>query len=127
MADIKLGIEGSEVTLPEINWMSGNAPEFGVDYSKNLQIEMMADGSKRVNFLKDKRKWTGYSWGKLTYSQVQTFITLNEYNQILRFQNNWESSTWYYVVITSFSYRPLIHTYAQGTTYYELTITLEEV
>ena len=126
MADIVLGPEGSEVTLPQLRWRGGSAPEVPTDYDLNVQIEKMIDGSRRVAFFNQKRIFD-YEWSGLIKAQKDTIETRANDKQTQRLQDNWESATWYNVVITSFSYRKLASTYHTGTTKYAVSLTLEEI
>jgi len=124
--DIKLGPSGSEVTLPEIKWLGSSPPNLPVNVDKSISEAKMSDGSRRYAFYAEKKSWI-LSWEGLTSSELDTLKTLYSYNQVLHFQNNWEDSTWYNVVITSFNYEPIVITYAMGTTKYRATMTLKEV
>lgn len=106
MADIYLGPTMSGAPLPPFRWSGGGAPDFPHDYSKQVEKETMLDGSTRFNFKShNPRKWT-LSWAMLTPMELADFIALNQLNQALYFQNNWEDATWRQVVITRFEYAP---------------------
>jgi len=118
MADKKLGPNGSEVTLPGTFTIS-----LPVDMPKQVEKVKMSDGSFRWAFFKEQRKWR-LNWTKLTKAQLDTLKTLWGYNQLLHWQNNDESTTWYNVVITDFSYDSVDP--ISATKYYKASMTLEE-
>jgi hypothetical protein len=126
MADIKLGPEGSEIILPQIRWRGGSAPEIPIEYNLNVETEEMSDKSKRVAFFEQKRIFT-YEWSGLTKAQKDIIEERANDRQIQRLQDNWESATWYDVVITAFTYHKLASTYHTGTIKYNVSLTLEEV
>jgi hypothetical protein len=125
MPDIKLGPQESEVILPLINWMGG-APNLPVDSTKTLETTRMSDSSIRMNFIGQKKKWP-FSWECLTQDKIDTLKELNDYKQILKFQNGWESETWYDVYINSFNYDRLTDISTEENVYYSCEMTLEEV
>lgn len=85
----------------------------------------MSDGSLRVNFIGKKRIWT-WEAGNLTKANLDIIEGLVDLNQILRFQNNWEDATWYYVYVSAFSHHPWVESYT-GTTKYACTLTIREI
>lgn len=115
MAIRKLGPSGSEITLPSI------AVVLPVTVMKKIDQAVMSDGSIRWAFFKEHRGWEITFPPKLIKSELDDLITLRSYNQILRWQNNDESATWYDVVITEFSYNtkdpksPTVHWFANMT------------
>ena len=118
MADKKLGPNGFEVTLPGTFTIS-----LPVDMPKQVEKVKMSDGSFRWAFFKEQRKWK-LNWTKLTKAQLDSLITLWEYNQLLHWQNNDESAIWYNVVITDFSYDSVDP--ITTTKYYKASMILEE-
>jgi len=126
MADIKLGPEGEEVTLPQIRWRGGSAPEIPTDYDLGVQIETMVDGSKRAAFFEQKRIFS-YEWSGLIKANKDIIEARANDKQQQRLQDNWESATWYNVVVTAFFYRKLASTYHTGTIKYACSLTLEEI
>jgi len=118
MATKKLGPTGSEVTLPGTFTIT-----LPVDMPKQVEKVKMSDGSFRWAFFKEYRKWK-LNWTKLTKTELDTLITLWGYNQILRWQNNDESATWYEVVIIDFSYDSVDP--ISTTKYYKASMTLQE-
>lgn len=118
MADVKLGISGSEVTLA-----STIAISLPTDLGKKIEAATMSDGNMRYAFYAGQRRWS-LSWVQLTAAQLAALVTLRGYNQTLRYQDNYESATWYTVVITSFSY-DMINAGA-STQYYTAQMTLEQ-
>lgn len=108
MADIYLGTTMSGSPLPPIRWLNGGSPSLPIDYSKQIDKSTMIDGSQRFNFKSNHpRKWT-LQWEMLTYDELMTLIALNDINDSLYFQNNWEGPEWRTVVITSFEYSPIV-------------------
>ena len=118
MAAKKLGPSGSEVTLPGTFTIS-----MPVDIPKQLEKQVMSDGSFRWEFRKRHWKWS-LRWTKLTKTQLDSLITLHGYNQMLRWQNNDESAIWYNVVITDFSYDVIDP--ISATKIYKASMNLEE-
>lgn len=125
MADVKLGPDGSETTLPVINWRAGSAPELPVTHHKQVEEAVMSDGSIRVAFFGKKREWT-ITWGNLAKADLDIIEGLVDLNQVLKFQNNWEDATEYDVYVSAFSHNPIISTYV-GTIKYACSLTLREV
>lgn len=97
MAIRKLGIPGSEITLPSI------AIAHPVTIRKKVERAEMSDGSGRYGFFKEYKAWE-ITFPKLIKAELDDLITLRGHNQILKFQNNDESAIWYDVVITDFKY-----------------------
>ncbi len=118
MADVKLGISGSEVTLP-----TGISISLPTNIGKQMSAAVMSDGNTRYAFYAGQRTWQ-ISWTDLTAAQLSTLTTLRGYNQTLRFQNNFDSATWYTVVVTSFSYDAINP--GESTIYYTATMQLEQ-
>ena len=145
MPDIFLGptIVGATL-LPPIRWVGGGAPDFPIDYSKQIDKAIMLGGEQRFNFRShDPRRWT-LSWEMLTIDELDDLIALNIENRELYFQNGWEDSVWREVVISAFTYAPVVKTGScGGAVYYadpyygsalystsprfNLSMTLEEV
>jgi hypothetical protein len=124
MANIYLGISGSETLLPTITGLGGALPDSSVNEEKLLQESTMSDGSRRFGLIAKKRRWS-YSWGLLTYAELQSFQTLYGLAQVLHFQDNFESSTWYNVVFLAFTFAELRGVSAT-TKYYSASIALLE-
>lgn len=97
MATRRLGPEGAEIILPSV------AISLPVTIRKNIDKAMMSSGSIRWNFKKDQKVWE-ITFPNITKSELDDLKTLDSYKQILRWQNQDESETWYDVVITDFSY-----------------------
>lgn len=117
MAIRKLGPAGSEIELPSV------AIALPVTISKKIERAEMSDGSARWAFFKEYKGWK-ISFPNIIKSELDSLITLRSYNQILRWQNNDESTIWYDVVITSFFYDT--KDYRSPTVYYFASMTLEE-
>lgn len=118
MAIRKLGPEGSEITLPSI------AIALPVVIRKKVERAEMADGSGRYGFFKEYKGWE-IKFPKLTKSQLDDLVGLRALNQILKWQNQDESTTWYDVVITDFKYNS--DDPSSPTVYYYAFMSLEEV
>jgi hypothetical protein len=126
MADIKLGLSGSEVTLPPISWTAGQPPELPKTSSKAVEMARMIDGSFRVAIYKNKHSWT-LSWGNLTAEQLSTLETINGYSAVLRYQNGWIGTTWYNVVITDFRSSLKVETLHRPIKRFTATMQLREI
>jgi hypothetical protein len=116
--DVKLGVSGSEVTLPTCIALS-----LPTNIDKQMTSATMSDGTVRYAFYAEQRSWQ-ISWTDLTAAQLSTLLTLRGYNQSLRFQNNFDSSTWYTVVITAFSYDAINP--GESTIYYTASMQLAQ-
>jgi len=116
--EVKLGISGSELTLAPTLTLS-----LPVEVGKKVDSAVMSDGNTRYAFFADQRRWQ-LSWVTLTAAQLADLITLRGYNQTLRFQNNYESATYYTVVITGLSYDVINP--GEAVTYYTAQMSLEQ-
>ena len=101
MADVLLGISGSEVTLPALSFMGGT-PTWSESSNKQIEKAVMSDGSFNWNFTKIAKIWT-LELGYLSNAWLVTLRGLNALNQILRFKDKNKADIWYDVVITSFN------------------------
>jgi hypothetical protein len=126
MANIYLGPSGTETLLPTITGLGNSAPDTPVSMEKQIQESTAMDGSRHFGFIATKRRWP-YSWGFLTYSQLQTLQGLYALNQVLRLQDNFESSTWYNVVILTFTFVELRGISSSANKYFSAAMTLVEV
>ena len=108
MADIKLGLSGSEITLPVLRWLEGNKPDLSVSVEKDISEAKMSDGSSMWGYFPNSEKRI-FNWehGFLSKAQLDQIKTLRSHNQILRYQNNNESATWYDVIMISLQYGPV--------------------
>lgn len=104
MADVKLGITGSEYNLPVLRYIGG-PPGLPVSIEPQTEEAKTSDGSSRWAFFEGKRQWS-LAWGYLTYAELLVpLLRLVNIKGVLHFQPGWESTTiWYDVVIVSFSY-----------------------
>ena len=107
MADIKLGLSGSEITLPVMKWLGGNQPDLPVSVHKQIEETIMSDGTSNWAFFKKKHIFV-WENGYVTKSELDQIKALYNYNQALRYQNNNEDATWYDVILLSpFEYGPV--------------------
>ena len=118
MAVRKLGPTGEEITLPSI------AIALPVTVRKKVDLAEMSDGSLMAAFFKEHKAWE-LRFPKITKTELDALITLRSLNQILRWQNNDESATWYDVAITDFSYNT--KDYRSPTVYYFASMSLEDI
>ena len=127
MADIYLGLtESGAEPLPPIRWTGGGAPEFGIDYTKQLDKKTMLSGATRGEYkLSHPRLWR-LEWEMLTAEELAVLLTFNGYNQELAFHNEWQSAEWMEVVISSFEYEPFLKAGPTGCRY-SASMTLAEV
>jgi hypothetical protein len=123
---MKLGISGSEVTLPVLTSLGGAVPDTEVRRNKEIQKAVMSDGTPRYAMLAMKREWP-LEWGALTAAELAPLITLHNLNVALRFQDNNESATWYDVAIISFNYSQLRGMSSSTTRWYSANMVLAEV
>lgn len=117
MATRKLGPSGSEYTLPSI------AIPLPVTVHKKVDRAEMSDGSGRYSFFKEYKAWE-ITFPKLIKTELDDLVVLRGHNQILRWQNNDESATWYDVVITDFKYNTADH--QSPTVYWFGSMSLEQ-
>jgi len=122
MATVKLGVSGSEETLPTLRWM-GSPPSWPVtphkNYMKQKWLMAVCDG-----VITGKREWQ-LEWGYMSKTDLDTMISLYDETETLRFQNNNEDSTWYDVVFVSLDYDPVRMDIRQLNRY-KVRITLRE-
>jgi len=116
MASVKLGVKDSETTLVKVQVSRPTGIVKG--YSRRVMI----DHSKRVGMFNSYRTWT-LNFLHLTKAELDDIITEVQRKQQLRFQDSWESDTWYDVIVTSFSYDYETIT----ASHYVATLELEEV
>lgn len=102
MSNIQLGPIGGIITLPVLRYVGG-APTLPTIIEPQTEEARMSDGNRRLAFFESKYGWT-LAWGYLSYGELTNLLNLVNTKQILRYRNNWVSTTWYDVVIVSFSY-----------------------
>lgn len=108
MAVIRLGLSGSEITLPTMRWLEGNQPDLPVSIHKQIEEAKMSDGSSRwAIYPNSKKREFVWEHGYLSKTELGQIETLSDLNQILRYQNNNEDATWYEVIMISFDYGPV--------------------
>lgn len=125
--EIYLGLSGSEVTLPAVNWTTGGNPSIPNSITKNVASQRMADGSVRYNIATYHPARWSLEWERLSTAQIASLKTLAAYNEKLHYKNTMFDTDYKWAVVTAFTYSPILFTVAQGTTYYSASLTLEEV
>ncbi len=125
MAVVKLGPSGSETTLPIMEWMKGNKPDLTVETEKQIEMETMTDGTIRYAMFQNKRIFPLF-FGFITFAQLTVLKNLQALNQTLRYQNTFEDTTWYNVIILTFNHSPAEVSIRQMG-YYKCSMTLMEV
>ena len=125
MAVIKLGILGSEVTLPDIKYAPGAGVEIPTDCSKNISEEKMLDGSSSFNVDSIHPLSFTLEFDELTWAQVVTLRDICELNQELSFINEFTDSVAYPVVILSWGFTPIAETTGQAAILYKFSIELK--
>ena len=118
MAIRKLGIPGSEITLPSI------AIALPVTVRKKVELAEMSDGSLMAAYFKEHKAWE-IRFPKITKSELDDLIYLRSLDEVLRWQNPDESYVWYDVAITDFKYNTLDS--KSPTVYYFASMSLEEI
>lgn len=126
MADIKLGPEGYEVTLPPISWLGGEGPLVPVDYGRQADGQTMLDGSVRYNFRPRAMKSWELEWGRLTAAQFAEIAELYVLGRPLRLQCGYISADWYWVVFDAFKVNARVTSFLSSTPLYSLSMTLKE-
>lgn len=127
MANIYLGTSEWYYTLPQTKWNGGAMGENPVEITINIDKAQMLDGSVRYNFRNThQRRWV-LEFPEVTHEELYEFTYLCSLNQALRYQNNWYSTTWYDVVISSFMYAPINPASTSADIKYNVQLTLEEV
>jgi hypothetical protein len=129
MPTIKLGLSGSEFTLPSTRWAGGNQPEPPVTYGPSPDRIVMLDGSVHINFKSARyRKWQ-LEFSRVTAAELRDFFTIVGYNEALRYQNTWASDDWIDVIADpgSFSYVPLNPADVSADIIYSVSLTIEEI
>jgi len=97
-------VAGGLVVLPGLMWI-GSPPSWPVSSTKQIEVAVMMDKSRRVAFFDEKREW-GVVLGFLTKIQLDIMRTLNSYKEVLKFINNNEDATEYTIYISSFRHNP---------------------
>jgi hypothetical protein len=123
--EIYLGLEGSEVTLPQINWEAGSEPTIAHAVDKQVDKQTMCDGSTRFNIhTSHPHRWT-LEWARLSSANITTLTTLSQYAEKLHYKNTMIDSTYRWAVVISFEFSPILQT-VSATIYYRASLTLEE-
>jgi len=126
MAVIKLGILGSEVTLPEMKYFPGGDVEIPTDCSKNVSEEKMLDGSSSFNIDSIHPRAFRLEWDELTWAEVEALQALVDLNVELNYINEFTDSVGYPVVVLTFSGpTPIAETTGQAAILYKFSIELK--
>jgi hypothetical protein len=123
MADIKMGLLGSEVTLPQPQAKGGQPPGMPVGYTKQMTWTTMADGSRRAVTKRYHPRTFSLPWEQLSAADLATLQTLANYNVRLHYQNNWFSAEWLWIRITAFRPNPVVYL---GTLLYSAQMDFDE-
>jgi hypothetical protein len=120
-----LGADISSATkLPALRWLAGNRPTIEVGQSPQVDLQTMADGTIKASFLPTVLRSWPLVWEALTSTELAALVALRDLRQELVFQNNWESATWFYVVIQDFRVSDFI---GAGTPLYNVSMTLQQL
>ena len=123
MADIKLGLSGSEVTLPQPQARGGVPPGMPVGYAKQISWTTMADGSARGVTKRYHPQTFSLSWEQLTAAEYAPIETEARRNVRLHYQNNYFSADWAWVRVTSFRVNPVVYL---GTMLFSVQLEFQE-
>jgi hypothetical protein len=126
MSDIKLGPSGAQVTLPDICWPQGAAPQLGYELDTGVQETKMLDGSSSFNITaKAAGTWT-LNWDGLIWSEVETILSVVVLAEELVYTNGFTDNTNHDVVVTGYSYALKAET-AASTPKYVVSVSLKEI
>jgi len=123
MADIKIGLSGSEITLPQPQARGGVPPGMPVGYAKQISWTTMADGSTRGVTKRYHPRTFSLSWEQLTAAELAPIETEARRNVRLRYQNNWYSADWIWVRITALRPNPVVYL---GTVLFSAQLEFQE-
>ena len=123
MADIKLGLSGSEVTLPPCQARGGVPPGMPVGYIKQIDRTTMADGSTRYNSKAYHPRTFSLSWEQLPVADITALQTLANHNVRLHYLNEWISAAWSWVRVANFRFTPVVYL---GTILFSASMEFEE-
>ena len=126
MADFKLGILGSETTLPDILYEPGD--ELQADAEDSVEEDEMMDGSFRYDFKENVRRTWPLEWADLTWAQIGTLAGIAALKQELNYINGYMGITGATVVVAHWSGAILIlETSGLAAPLYRASMTLKEV
>ena len=125
MAAIKLGILGSEVTLPDIKYAPGSGIDLPFNCAKNVDEVSMLDGSSNFNITANHPRAFPLEWDELTWAEVTALLNIVTLNQELSFINEYVDSIAYPVVVLEYSYTPIAETTGQTTILYRFRLELK--
>jgi hypothetical protein len=124
MADIKLGLSGTEITLPQPQARYGSTPGMPVETIKQVERVTMQDGTTRYNTKSyHPRSFSPLVWEQLTAAELAPIETEVNRNVRLRYQNNYYSADWIWVRVTRFR-KDIV--YYLGTALYRAELEFEE-
>jgi len=125
MADLWLGLPGSEIKLPPIRALGASIPPLSSTGGKTIEVSKMADGTYAYSFY--ARRWQRtYTWGLLTASEFAILESLYKINQTLHFKDLLHDADWKHVVILSFPHELLRAVSTEAVKYYTATMVVVE-
>jgi hypothetical protein len=125
MADIKLGLLGAEVTLPEIKYAPGSGVEIPTECQKNIEEETMLDGSSGFNVLEVHPLSFPLEFDEITWAEVVILRDICMLNQELSFINEFTDSVAYPVVVMNWGFVPIAETTGQAAILYKFHLELK--
>jgi len=125
MAAIKLGLLGSEVTLPEIKYAPGSGIDLPFNCAKNVDEVSMLDGSSNFNIMANHPRSFPLEWDELTWAEVVTILDVCVLEQELSFINEYVDSVAYPVVVLDYGFTPIAETTGQTTILYRFRLELK--
>jgi len=122
MADFKLGLLGSELTLPD-----RVSDELPTDSDEATTETEMLDGSVDYDVKENVRRTWPLEWDDLIWSEIATLNTIAAYKQELNYINGYMGITGATVVVAYYSGPVLIvNTSGRADPRYRASMTLKE-
>lgn len=126
MADFKLGILGSESTLPDLRYEPGDELEADAEEAV-VETEMM-DSTFSYDIKPNTRRTWSLEWTELTWAEIETLATIAALKQELNYINGYIGLTGTTVVVAYYSGPILmLETSGQATPRYRARMVLKEV
>ena len=126
MADFKLGILGSESTLPDLRYEPG--AELEADAEEAVVESEMMDGTFSYDIKPTTRRTWPLEWTELTWTEIETLATIAALKQELNYINGYIGLTGTTVVVAHYSGPILmLETSGQTTPRYRARMVLKEV